>query len=100
MNHNPTNFIECCLAGQALAEDIYSFIDQWHESNATVGVAQYLGMTADEYALWLEKPESIRSIIFAHQNRVRHREIAKWSCASKRLAFCRVRTADRLSCGS
>ncbi|HZK81586.1 MAG TPA: hypothetical protein VFC46_10975 [Humisphaera sp.] len=56
------------LFGHALADDIYSFIDQRHESNATVGVAQYLRMTGDEYALWLEKPESIRSIIFAYQN--------------------------------
>ncbi|HZK81589.1 MAG TPA: hypothetical protein VFC46_10990 [Humisphaera sp.] len=70
MNHNPSNFIESCLAGQALAEEIYSFIDQWHESDATVGVAQYLGITGAEYALWLEQSESLKSIILAHQNQV------------------------------
>ena len=69
MSLQPTNFIEFCLAGKALVDDVYAFIDEWHSSDSQLQLSQYLGMTAEEYALWLEKPESLRFIVYAHESR-------------------------------
>jgi len=59
------SFIEKVLAGKATAESIDNFIDQWHEGNGSETLPDYLGMTEDEYALWVETPEALDLIIQA-----------------------------------
>src|SRR5713101_3289958 len=45
-------------------------IDAWHEADTTVSVHEWLGLTPDEYQLYVEKPASIRIILAARrQNR-------------------------------
>ena len=45
-------------------------IDAWHEADTTIPLHEWLGLTADEYQLYVEKPASIRIILAArHQNR-------------------------------
>src|SRR6266478_5369699 len=45
-------------------------IDAWHEADTTIPLHEWLGLTADEYQLYVEKPASIRVILAArHQNR-------------------------------
>jgi hypothetical protein len=74
MIRKPSNFVEYCLAGEALLEDIYRFIDEWHEADTDDELPTYLGMSDDEYALWLEKPEALPFILFAHQSHTPLRE--------------------------
>jgi len=66
MIHKPINFVKACLTSESRAEDIYNFIDQWHESDATMPLPEYLGMTADEYVRWLENPQTLGVILRAH----------------------------------
>lgn len=49
------NFIEMCLSGEAVAEDIDTFVGLWHESEAGHGqtLSEYLGMHLDEYSRWV-----------------------------------------------
>ncbi len=69
MKTKSTHFVEQYLAGDAGADDIYAFIDRWHESDNTGTLATYLGMTADEYARWVEKPETLDAILTDREKR-------------------------------
>ena len=45
-------------------------IDAWHEADTTMPLHEWLGLTPDEYQLYVEKPASIHIILAArHQNR-------------------------------
>ena len=51
------SFIDAVLAGDAVPADIDDFIDAWHASLEDIGLAEFLGMTDEEYALWVEQPD-------------------------------------------
>jgi hypothetical protein len=63
-----TTFVELCLQGDALVSDVDEFVQQWHESDDERELAEFLGLTESEYALWVEKPFSLKLIIFAKKN--------------------------------
>ena len=45
-------------------------IDAWHEADTTISLHEWLGLTSDEYQLYVEKPDAIRIILAArHHNR-------------------------------
>jgi hypothetical protein len=63
-------FIDLVLAGQIAATSIDDFVEEWHHSPAggragTIELHEYLGLTWDEYSLWVEQPESLRSLTVA-----------------------------------
>jgi hypothetical protein len=65
-------FIEQLLRGEALLEDIEDFVETWHDapddsSIAAQSLEEFLGMTWDEYRLWVERPEALRFIAAAHR---------------------------------
>ena len=65
-------FMDLLLSGEVLAGDIDDFVDAWHEAPdgstiASLSLAEYLGMTDDEYQLWVEHPDSLRFIAAAHK---------------------------------
>ncbi len=69
MSHNRTSFIDLCLDGRAFVDEIDDYIDLWHEGGTDISLHEFLGMTRPEYALWVEKPESIKFILFAKKNK-------------------------------
>ncbi|MGH3252202.1 MAG: hypothetical protein ACRDOI_39155 [Trebonia sp.] len=65
-------FMDLLLGGEVLAQDIDSFIDAWHDAPdgseaASLSLAEFLGVTAGEYRLWVEQPDSLRFIAAAHK---------------------------------
>ncbi len=60
-------FVESYLDGEALPEEIDDFIDQWHVGEFECGLAEYLGLSDEEYAEWAERPYSLPVILFAHK---------------------------------
>jgi hypothetical protein len=48
--------------------DIDDFVEAWHQAG---GFGQelhdYLGLTWNEYALWVERPSTLRAIIASHE---------------------------------
>ena len=45
-------------------------IDAWHEADTASSLHEWLGLTSDEYQLYVEKPAAIRIILAArHHNR-------------------------------
>jgi hypothetical protein len=66
MSSQPT-FIDLCLRGKVLPDEIDNFIDRWHETPEGRELHDYLGMTEEEYALWLRVPDALAYIIKARQ---------------------------------
>lgn len=58
-------FIDLCLTGHALPEDIDDFVEQWHDSDSTLPLSEYLGLSSDEYESWLHAPDTLNLIITA-----------------------------------
>ena len=65
---NAQTFIAQCLRGQRFLWEVDDFVDAWHDAGGAPNgnpqpLSEYLGMTAKEYKLWVEKPESLRLIV-------------------------------------
>jgi hypothetical protein len=64
-------FVDACLAGRALLTDVGEYVAAWHAGGGSdVDLHDFLGMTSDEYRLWVERPEVLRFIVAAHKTRV------------------------------
>ncbi len=59
-------FLELILTGEVHRDDIDDFVDDWHNDDTPCSLAQFLGMSDAEYALWVEKPAALELIIQAH----------------------------------
>lgn len=58
-------FMEACLEGDALLEEIDDYIDEWHESDSKEELHDYLGMTFEEYGIWVENGSMLKTIFYA-----------------------------------
>lgn len=69
-----STFIERCLSGNALLDDIDDFVDAWHDDvgGQDQTLSEFLGMTELEYEMWVERPSSLRLILFMRKNGVAH----------------------------
>lgn len=65
-----TDFITACVKGRAHLRKIDDYIDAWHEGKAGIDqeLHEFLGMTGEEYALWVERPEVLPFIVIAHRS--------------------------------
>lgn len=68
--------IERLLSGQEydLAK-IDDEIDAWHEAETDLQLHEWLGLTREEYALYVEMPASIRVILAARHQKVPLKEL-------------------------
>ena len=64
------NYIERVLAGYVLdpEEELDDAIDEWHDAKPEVPLFEFLGMTRDEYKLFVEKPEALEFILMARRH--------------------------------
>lgn len=62
---NSPSFMHMALRGQVMSDEIEDFIEEWHDSDSAVELHEYLGMTWDEYSLWVSEPDFIDLIIAA-----------------------------------
>lgn len=66
-------FVERVLSGEVLdpQEEILDEIDAWHEANgAGCTIFEWLGMSRDEYALYVERPKALNLIFFGRKHNV------------------------------
>ena len=62
-------FVEQHLAGAATEGDIDSFVARWHDGAGGDSLPEFLGLSEDEYALWVERPEFLGAILAARRGR-------------------------------
>jgi hypothetical protein len=60
-------FLDRYLKGEMLAEDIDDFVDYWHGNPGNQQLNEFLGMTEEEYSLWLGDPDSLPHIARARR---------------------------------
>jgi hypothetical protein len=77
------NFINLALEGEVLETEIDDFVELWHNSETGQSLAEFLGFTDEEYALWVEQPESLRSILFCRKQNVCLSEADEWRDAHR-----------------
>ncbi len=70
------NYIEACLAGEALLGYIHDYIEYWHTHETGTELYEFLGMTAYEYSQWLRFGRDIvlRDIMEAHNEGISYEE--------------------------
>lgn len=59
------SFIEKCISGDAFLDEIDDYIDVWHDDNTLedIELYEYLGMTWQEYSLWVINPNILGLIV-------------------------------------
>ena len=63
------NFVELCLKGDVLEEEIDQFVEDWHDGRqgADMQLHEYLGMKWEEYQLWSTTPSVLPFVLTAHK---------------------------------
>lgn len=57
-------FVELYLKGTVTDEDINDYIHKWHlGDDISLELHEYLGMTWDEYAQWVQNPYNLKEIL-------------------------------------
>lgn len=74
MSKQPT-FLDACLSGDAIISDVDDWVDRWHDAGGAPeghkqSLAEFLGLNPEEYALWVERPESLRFALASRKGRV------------------------------
>jgi hypothetical protein len=64
-----SDFIDDCVNGDALLDDIDDYVDRWHGSDSSMPLYSYLGMSKHEYSLWLTEPAALAFIVKAKRER-------------------------------
>lgn len=62
-----SSFIEKCVAGEVLLEEIDDFVEKWHSSDSDLPLHKFLGMTKSEYSLWVADSAVLPFIVTAHK---------------------------------
>jgi hypothetical protein len=67
MSEPVQTFVQRVLAGSIVdpSTAVLDAIGAWHESDSDVELHDWLGMTRDEYALFVERPNALRIIFHA-----------------------------------
>lgn len=56
------------LRGDAMSDEIEDFVEAWHGSESNEEIYDFLGMTWEEYSLWMTDPDFIELIIYARRS--------------------------------
>ena len=61
------NFIELCLTGNALVDEVDDFVDRWHDSPGKLSLRDFLGMSEIEFSLWVNDPDVLPYVILSRR---------------------------------
>ena len=66
------SFLELCLKGDLLIEEIDNYVEDWHEGRAGANqeLHEFLGMRWDEYSAWAKNPSILSYILAARRNKI------------------------------
>jgi hypothetical protein len=81
-----SKFLERYLNGEADAEDIDDCIDAWHDKPGRKKVFDFLGMSREEYSLWLCDPDSLPEIARARRAKLPLADVVQEALAGMRTA--------------
>ncbi|MCA0316408.1 MAG: hypothetical protein LCH63_21485 [Candidatus Melainabacteria bacterium] len=89
---NDQVFFQLYLAGKALPDEIHDFIDKWRslysnvEDSEIVPLHDFLGLTLDEYEVWIHDENALKSFATARETNKSLRLVLKERYQSPTLA--------------
>lgn len=60
-------YIKDCIKSKTV-KNIDEYIDNWHNSESNEELYQYLGMTQEEYHIWVEDDDKLTEIVNKYLN--------------------------------
>lgn len=73
----PMTFIDLCVHGDVLLDDIDNFVQEWHSKSTNSKLHEFLGMTQDEYSLWVADSNALAFIVTAHKRKIHINEMIR-----------------------
>jgi len=61
-------FVDCCLEGNALLDEVDDYVDLWHTIEQNIPLHEFLGLSWDEYAAWVGNPSVLPFIISSRKS--------------------------------
>lgn len=55
-------FFEKFLRGELQRDDIFKYIEDWHKASHNKSVLDYLGVTKEQYHLFLMEPDKVENL--------------------------------------
>jgi len=91
------SFLSLCIDGKVTPQEVDDFVDKWHEAPAGRELHEFLGMTEEEYSLWVRVPDALPYIVKARRNRLPLKDVVRHGFQEMRGAGSEARaTIDRL----
>jgi len=63
MSSGSESFVSLAISGHATVEQIDDYVDRWHSEPGNLSLHEFLGMSRDEYALWVRSPDMLGAIL-------------------------------------
>jgi hypothetical protein len=63
MSSSSESFVSLAISGHATADQIDDYVDRWHSEPGNLSLHEFLGMSRDEYALWVRSPDMLGAIL-------------------------------------
>jgi hypothetical protein len=93
MSRQSDSFIDRCLRGEVMIDEIDDYVEKWHSSAKNIDIHTFLGMTGKEYDLWLRDPDTLPYIVTSRREKIPLSQIVRDKYEQARLA---ARSADSL----
>ena len=81
-----SNFINDVINADAILDEIDDYVERWHNTDSDISIFDYLGMTEEEYLLWVENDFYLKYIVSAHEQNKNISEILEEAYSTKLVA--------------
>lgn len=66
---NSKTFFELYKDGHAMEDEVDDYIDLWHDSKPACSLSEYLGLTDEEYSIFLTDASALPFILLSRQKK-------------------------------
>lgn len=70
-----SDFISDVINADAILDEIDDYVEKWHDTDTDISIYEFLGMTEEEYLLWVENDFYLKYIVSAHEQNKSIRDI-------------------------
>lgn len=67
MSTENKTFLELCVEGKESPSNIGNYVNKWHNGTDPREIYEFLGMTWEEYGLWVKNSKAIFDIVEKHK---------------------------------
>jgi hypothetical protein len=64
-----SSFMDLCMQEKAIPDEIDEYVAKWHRQEGDQDIISYLGMTSEEYDVFVRHPDAVASIVKARREK-------------------------------